>query len=299
MIQNVLSFVAVAKAKSFSNAAKALRVSKAQLSRHIKQLEESLNIQLIYRTTRTFRLTESGEQLLSSCQDLDEIYQDAIDSLKKGFDTTQGVLRLTAPISFGSEILPALIHEFTQQYPHIKIVLSLSSTTEDLIDKKFDLAFRAAPALPDSSMRMCKMMELEMILCAAPHYLATQKIPKKLEDLQNFKCITSVNHQINTTKIYWPCYVNKKLINFSPNNVIEIDGLRAQIQLLLLGTGIGRIPQLFVQNELSEGKLIEVLPAIKQRSNYIYLLYPNKKNLPKKIAVFIEYARWFFDKYLE
>ncbi len=282
MIYNALSFVAVIKAGNFSKAAKALRVSKAQLSRHVSQLETSLGVKLLHRTTRSIHLTESGEQFYLSCRDLEETYEEAVNSLKNDFHAMRGTLRITAPISFGSEFLPSLIHAFTQQYPDTKIILSLSSTTEDLIESKFDLAFRIAPVLPDSTLHMRTIMELEMILCASPAFFENQPKPKVLDDLKNFRCITSVSREIETTKIYWPCSLNNKKFKFAPNSVIEVDSLRAQIRLLLLGAGIGRVPKIFVEDELKEKRLINVLPNIEQPSNYVYLLYQNKKVLPKK-----------------
>jgi DNA-binding transcriptional LysR family regulator len=294
MIHNALSFVAVVKAGSFSNAAKILRVSKAQLSRHVSQLESTLGIQLLHRTTRSMTLTESGEQFFLSCRDLEETYEEAISALKDTFEAMRGTLRITAPISFGSEFLPQLVYEFTQRYPNIKIILSLSSTTEDLIDKKFDLAFRIAPQLPSSTLRMRTVMELEMVLCASPTLFQHCDQPKILDDLKNFRCVTSVNRNSETTKIYWACHHQQKKVKFAPNSMIEVDSLRAQIQLLLLGAGIGRVPKIFVEKELQAGKLIAILPALKQPSNSVYLLYPNKKVLPKKILAFIELAAQFF-----
>ena len=146
MIQYALSFVTVVKAGGFSNAAKITGLSKSQLSRHVRQLETMLGIQLLYRTTRSLALTESGEQFFLSCREIEESYEEAVDHLKQDFKALRGTLRMTAPISFGSEFLPQLIYQFTQKYPNIKIILSLTSSTENLIEKNFDLSLRIAPS---------------------------------------------------------------------------------------------------------------------------------------------------------
>src|SRR5215216_2535247 len=101
MIPNALSFVAVVKAGSFSAAAQLLGVSKAQLSRHVSQLEASLGIQLLYRTTRSITLTDSGEQFFLSCRDIEESFEEAVDNLNQNFKALRGTLRITSTISFG------------------------------------------------------------------------------------------------------------------------------------------------------------------------------------------------------
>lgn len=291
MIRNALSFVAVVKAGSFSIAAQKIGVSKAQLSRHVSQLEEALGIQLLYRTTRSLVLTESGEQFFQSCCTIEESYTDAVDNIKRGFHAMRGTLRITAPISFGTESLPKFINQFTQRYPNINVILSLSSVTEDLIEQNFDLAIRVASTLPDSTLRMRTMMEFEMALCASPIYFKNQKPPVNPEELKKYRCISSINRNREIQKIQWAFIVNDNIVKYTPNSVIEVDSMRAQIELVMLGAGIGRAPKFLIENELKEGKLIEVLPNIKQPKFYVYLLYPDRKNLPKKTQVFIDFMR--------
>ncbi|MBA3536523.1 MAG: LysR family transcriptional regulator [Tatlockia sp.] len=295
MINNAISFVAVVKAGSFSKAATILGVSKSQLSRHVNQLETTLGIQLLYRTTRSIALTESGQSFFQSCQEIEENYMAAIDELKQEFKAIKGTLRITAPISFGSEFLPKVLYQFSQIYPNIKIVLSLSSTNENLVEKNFDLSFRIAAKLPDSSLKMRVISKLDMVFVAAPAYLANIPLPISMDELKNLNCTSPVCRavgQTGQTTFTWSYYdENNKLEKFSPHANFEVDGLRAQIHFLLLGSGVGRVPELFVRKELEEGRLIQLLPTLKQPPLYVYLLYPNRKNLPKKVASFIEFIK--------
>ncbi len=295
MIRNALSFVAVVKAGSFSIAAQRSGVSKAQLSRHVSQLEAALGIQLLYRTTRSLALTESGEEFFQACCAIEESYTEAVDNIKSDFHAMRGTLRMTAPISFGSEFFPKLVNQFTQHYPNINVILSLSSVTEDLIGTNYDLAIRVASSLPDSNLRMRTIMEFDMVLCASPQYFVNQKPPTKPEELKNYRCISSINRNREIQKIQWPFILQDKIVKHAPNSVIEIDSLRAQIELVMLGAGIGRVPKFFIEKELQTGKLIEVLPKIKQPKSYVYLLYPNRKNLPKKTQVFMDFIKETMD----
>lgn len=291
MISNTLSFVAVVKAGSFSKAAANLGVSKAQLSRHVSQLEASLGIQLLYRTTRSLKLTESGQIFYLSCRDIEENYEAAIDQLKHEFKALNGTLRITAPISFGSEFLPKVINQFMEKYPNIKIVLSLSSVTENLVEKNFDISFRIAAKLPDSSLKMRVLMELNMALIAAPSYLENKSYPQKMEDLKQVDCISPISRSVGQTTFNWSYYQNNKIVNFYINPKIEVDSLRSLIQFVLLGAGVGRVPEIFIRKDLAEGRLIQLLPTLRQPPLYVYLLYPNRKNLPKKVEAFIEFIK--------
>ncbi|MBA2709553.1 MAG: LysR family transcriptional regulator [Tatlockia sp.] len=295
MISNAISFVAVVKAGSFSKAAEVLGISKSQISRHVKQLEKSLGIQLLYRTTRSITLTESGQSFYQSCQEIEENYRAAIDDLKQDFTAVKGTLRMTAPISFGSEFLPKVIYQFNQIYPNIKIVLSLSSANENLVEKNFDLSFRIAASLPDSSLKMRVLAKLDMVYVAAPSFLANIPLPTTMDELKNLNCTAPVCKAVGqsgqTTYIWSYFDEHNQLVKFTPNTNFEVDSLRAQIQFLLLGTGIGRVPELFVRKDLDEGRLIRLLPTLRQPPLFVYLLYPDRKYLPKKVASFIEFIK--------
>lgn len=291
MIKSALIFVAVVKAGGFSKAAQLLGISKAQISRQIKQLETSLGIQLLFRTTRSLTLTESGEQLFLSCRDLEESFEEAIGSVKEDFQAIKGTLRITATISFGGIYLPKIIHAFKERYPYIKVMLKLANTVEDLVEKSFDLAFRIAPNLPDSSLRMRQIMTLEMVLIAAPAYLKRNKEPQSLDALKNLAAITSPNPTLGQSRVQWPYYRNQELHYFMPNSQIEVDGVQPQIDFALLGSGIARVPRIFVQQELAEGRLVSILPAIELQPLNVYLLYPDRKYVPKKLQVFLDFLK--------
>lgn len=291
LIYYALSFSNVVKAGGFSNAAKKSGSSKAQLSRHVSALENLLGIKLLHRTTRSMTLTEYGEQLLAACEGLEEGYFEAINDLKQDFKSLQGTLKITAPIDFGIQFLPSIIHEFSKQHPSMNVVLSLSNINENLAEQNHDVAIRIANKLPDSNLRMCTMLEFKRIICVSPHYLKNNPKPHDLNDLKNHTCITSVNRNMNIIYPQWQFQVGQKIINLKLEKFIEVDSLFAQLELIKLGTGIGRLPDYFIKNELKKGKLIELFPHTEKPTTYIYLLYPNTRILPKKTRVFIDFIK--------
>ncbi|EKD71987.1 MAG: LysR family transcriptional regulator [uncultured bacterium] len=291
MINYALSFVAVVKAGSFSLAAKNIGVSKAQLSRHVSRLEELLGVKLLYRTTRTSVLTEQGKQFYASCQGIEAQYNEAVNSLTHDFTAMQGTVRMTAPIDFGIEFLPPIIHQFTKKYTNMNVVLSLSNRNEDLLEQNYDFAIRIANKLPDSNLRMRIIMKFKRLICASPDYFKNKKRPKHPAELKDHRCITSLNRGMDTLKPQWQFCEKKKLVNYSLNNVIEVDSLLAQLALIQCGSGIGRMPNYFICNELKTGKLVELFANIEKPTSYVYLLYPDLKVLPKKTQIFIEFLK--------
>lgn len=286
-----LSFSSVVKAGSFSNAAKKSGSSKAQLSRHVSALENLLGIQLLHRTTRSLALTEHGQQFFAACEGLEDGYFEAINDLKQDFKSLHGTLKITAPIDFGIQFLPSMIHEFSKQHPALNVVLSLSNINENLTEQNYDVAIRIANKLPDSNLRMCTLLEFKRIICVSSHYLKNKPMPNDLNELKNHTCITSVNRNINIIYPQWQFQVGQKFLNLKLEKFIEVDSLFAQLELIKLGTGVGRLPDYFIKNELKKGNLIELFPHIEKPTTYVYLLYPDMRILPKKTRVFINFIK--------
>lgn len=291
LIYYALSFSAVVKAHSFSNAAKKAGVSKAQLSRHVSALETMLGIQLLHRTTRSIALTEQGKQFFTACEAIEESCAEAVNDLRHDFRNMHGNLKITAPIDFGIQFLPPIIDQFSKQYPNMNVVLSLSNANENLTEQSYDLAIRIATQLPDSNLRMRTIMKFKRFICVTPTYFKSKKRPKNLFELKDHQCITSINHNTNNIYPQWQFIINKKTVNYKLEKYIQVDSLSAQIALIKLGTGIGRMPSYLIQNELKSGELIEVFPDIEKPDSFVYVLYPDTIVLPKKTRLFIDFIK--------
>ncbi len=291
MIEYALSFVSVVKAGGFSAAAKNTGISKGCLSRHVSQLETLLGISLLHRTTRSVLLTEDGKRFFEACQSIEEDYQEAINNITQNFKGMEGTLRITAPIDFGIQFLPSVVDEFSKQYPKMNVMISLSNVNEMIIENNYDLAIRIANQLPDSNLRMNTLFSFKRLFCASPFYLKKNKNPTTLEALQEHRCITSVNRNVNTIKPQWQFYINKKMVNYPLNHYIEVDSLFAQKDLINRGCGIGRLPNYFIQKELESGELIEILSHIEKPNSYVYLLYPDGAGIPQKTRIFIDFLK--------
>ena len=192
------SFVAAARAESFSAAARSLGVSGSLISRHISELERQLGVRLVNRTARAVSLTEQGQRYFEFSQRLlDEIEQE--DAAIRGeHDQAEGPLSIVAPKWIGSLDLSDAIAAFARDHPQIRVrfdVGGMADRTYDFIDQGYDLAFHTKQ-LRDSSVKVRKVATLPFVLCASPVYLKRQPQLHEPIDLATHRCLVHRNDPV-------------------------------------------------------------------------------------------------------
>ncbi len=289
MIRYILSFIEVVKASSFSKAAVNSGISKAQLSRHVRKLEDELGIQLIHRTTRTFKLTESGAKFFEKCAYIHEEFLHAINNLENNYKALAGTVRITAPITWGSEIVLPLLNEFMRENPNIKLIYSLSDKCENLVDEDFDIALRVAKSLPDSNLQMRALLTYHYVVCASPEYLNDDVNPKSPQELKYHRCITTINREPAAISPRWEFIHNNKEIYAPVNSICSTNNIEVQIRLALAGAGIARVPYNLVRKYIESGELKQLFGDIPSPKYSLYLLYPQRASLPQKTRTLIDF----------
>lgn len=278
------AFVAVVEAESFTQAAIRLQLSKALISKYVGALESSLGVRLLNRTTRRMSVTDSGkayfERCISVLQEIDEIEA----ALRSEHNEPEGTLRINAPMSFSELTLMPIITEFTHLYPDVIIKLELADRFIDLVEEGVDLAIRIG-ALPDSSLVVRKLTDMQMMLCASPNYVASTDIPITLESLPQHQCIFDSNYK---HKDRWVFGQGEKSISIPIHSRININSARAVSELLLNGQGISLLPSFVVQKEIEDGRLVRLLEEYEPQSTGVYALYPHRKHLSAKVRLFID-----------
>lgn len=287
-------FVRVAELGSISQAAKEADISVSVASQRIQRLEQHLMLRLFYRTTRRLTLTDEGKILLKQGYPLIQEFQTLKDNLLEQNHELTGTLKLTASATFGAKILTSVIAQFLLHHPKLNIILDLNDQNVDLIEHGFDVAIRIGK-LQDSSLIAKPLMDNPRLLCAAPEYLAHHGMPKTPNDLLQHQCIVQ-NHQQGLSHT-WQLFDNE-------NNAYSVkvsgqfisnsgDGIR---QASLVGVGISNHSLWHVQEDLASGKLVQVLPNYTVEPTQVYAITPDRKLVPQKVSVFIEYLQNYFQK---
>lgn len=279
--EGINEFVAVVEAESFTGAATKLNTSVANISRRVNALEQRLGSKLFVRTTRKVSVTEAGATYYHHCKPLVEGLGLAELAINQLHSSPQGKIKVTAPVTFGEQVLAPLMHEFLLEYPQIELDLVLSNQQLDLVQEGFDLAIRLG-RLQDSSMMARKLRDRNVYVCASPSYIEKHGEPHTLSELKRHQCLRG------STK-YW------RFDDSGSERLIHVDG-RLQcnsgyslMDAALKGLGIVQLPDYYVQPYLESGELIELLTAYRGDKEGIWALYPQNRMLTSKVRTLIDY----------
>src|SRR5690349_6504300 len=168
-LNRVAVFVRVVEKKSFTAAAKELRVPVSSVSRAVASLEEELGVRLLHRTTRKLSLTDPGEHFFARMQTVVEEADAAARAITGFASEPAGLVRITAPPEIGAHELPRIIARILRKHPNLQFELKLTYNVVDLIEEGFDLAIRAG-TLAESSLVARKVADSALGIFGAPSY---------------------------------------------------------------------------------------------------------------------------------
>jgi len=261
-------FAVVVEEKSFSLAAQKIGLSKTVVSKKISALEKTLNIQLLYRTTRKLSLTDAGKLLYKHAKGINQQANDAFTAINELSKDISGHITMSVPTISGELLLAELVSNFCKTYPKITIELRLENKLVDLVDEGIDLAIRTA-VLEDSSLIAVPLLKSNWVVCASPKYLDTHE---KLRNEWRF-----THNDIQTSVLVEG--------SMSSNNAFSLK------KAALNDIGIIYVPKCSVYDELKNGLLVNVLNDYKARSLGVFAVYPYTRYKPEKITLLIEHIK--------
>ena len=278
-------FVTVVECGSFSLASQKLGLSKSAVSKRITLLEQSLGIQLLHRTTRSLSLTEAGARYFDYVRPAVKLAADGLDAISELQQAPQGNLRIAAPMVFGRLHIAPLIPEFLRRYPKIQLQMQMDDKTTDLIAGGFDLAIRIGE-LPDSSLIARKIAPCLSVICASPEYLARQSVPHTPQQLSQHNCLF---YSYFRDGVEWTFLSPQGPTRIQPNGNYQVNNSDVIHQATLDGLGIANLPRFMVDTDLQAGRQQALLADQPLPEHGIYAVYPQRKHLPTKVNVLIEF----------
>ncbi len=284
--REIETYVAVVEAGSFVKAAERLRISKSVASRIISDLEERLGGRLLQRTTRQLSLTEAGEAYYQRCLQIIDELQEADGVVSMHSSNAVGLLKVNAPLTFGTLHLARYWGEFLHRNPQLNLDITLMDRFVDLVSEGFDMAIRVSTQLQTSSLITRKLASSRVVLCASPEYLEKNGIPKTPEEMAGHDFVGYS---------YWLAGNNLKL-----SSEDRVEGIKIHPRLrvnngdtcraaALDGLGIIFQPTFIVGEDLKTGSLIEILPEWHSEEAGIYAVYPVRKHLSGKVRALVDY----------
>ncbi|MEO0889101.1 MAG: LysR family transcriptional regulator, partial [Pseudomonadota bacterium] len=232
--EGVSEFVAVAETNSFTGAANKLKTSVAQISRRVSALEERLAVKLLHRTTRKVSLTEAGQLYYQQCKHLVEGLELAELAVTQMQAEPKGLLKVTAPVTYGEMNLAPLLHQFIEKYPQVNLDLNLTNQKLDLIEQGVDVAIRLG-RLQDSSLIAKRLSSRQLYVCASPAYLDRSGEPHTLSELSHHQCLVG-------TADYWHFKEQKREKSLRVSGRIKCNSGFALVDAAKRGLGLVQLP---------------------------------------------------------
>jgi DNA-binding transcriptional LysR family regulator len=280
-LEGLAIFAKVAECRSFANAASELRLSRATVSKAIGRIESRLGALLIIRSARRFELTDTGRQLVGRAAQILAEGEAAEAVTQAQARTPRGLVRLAAPMSFGTLHVAPLLPEFLAAFPEISIDLHLSDATTDLIGEGFDAAIRIAVE-PGASLVARRLCEMPRFLVGSPAYLDKHGRPKHPHHLAKHACIC---YSYTKTTEVWRFTKGSKSASVRPSGPLRANNGDAMMPALIAGAGIGVLPEFFLRKAI-ESKLLErLLTDWSIPLGAVYWVTPPEGPLPKRVEV--------------
>ncbi|HSP84340.1 MAG TPA: LysR family transcriptional regulator [Psychrobacter sp.] len=285
---DMILFVQVVEEGSFSRVAEKLSLTNSVVSKRIARLEESLNTQLLYRTTRKLSLTDAGRTLYNKAKIAKFAFQEAENAVTGYGEDMKGNIRITMPVVSADLVLSESIAEFCKKYPKISVDLQITNRLVDLIEEGFDLAIRTAE-LEDSSLIARRLIDSQWVICATPVYLEQHGTPQTPEQLQNHECL--VYKFDNTSNAIWPLYADGTEQLLPVHGRFHSNHLSAIKRAALSDLGIVFLPQALVYNELQQNTLTQILQRFTRKKMGMYAVYPKARQPDQKLKLLVAHLR--------
>ena len=290
--QQMQVFAGVVDAGSFVAAAEALGMSKAAVSRHVAELESRLGVRLLHRTTRKLSLTEEGEVFHVRCREVLAELDEAEAEITARTGNAVGVLKASAPVSFGLLQLAPLWAGFLAAHPLLELDLTLSDRIVDLVDEGFDVAVRIA-RLPSSSLVSRRISSTRLMLCASPQYLRKHGTPRTPADLAKHTVLAYSLLSVGNT---WTFEGPDGTASVTVRPRVHTNSGDTCRALALRHAGVILQPSFLVEADVEGGKLVELLPRYRTPELGIYAVYPSRQHVPAKVRHLVDYLAKSFAK---
>ena len=276
---------------SFTKAAESLNMTTSSVSKAVNQLEKSLNVKLLNRTTRHQNLTDSGLLYMGYARQLLTQFKEMEQQVQQQNAEPTGYLRVAMPAALGQFFLSPKLHEFIKLYPKINIELILSEAIVDVASQGYDLAIQSVEPPSNSSLYFTNIGMHKQKLVATPEFVERHGLITSPKQLNAFNLLSYQGPQISTV---WSFNQNGENVEVTPNPIFTSNSYFTLLQCAKNGIGVANLYQYMVDDELERGNLIELLPDWRQSSRDRYAVYQQRRDSSLKLDLFIKFLMSLF-----
>jgi len=284
LLDSMAVYVSAVEKGSLSAAASACGMSATMAGNHVRMLEKRLGMQLLNRTTRRQHLTAFGEDYYVRCKEILRLVAETDAQAQHLQLAPAGKLRITAPVSFGTEALMPAMPEYLARYPQVSIDIALSDRVEDLAEEGFEAAIRIGP-LPDSGLIAKPLAPYRLMICASPEYLVRRGTPHKPQDLSDHECLSFSP----TALAHWRLSDGEGACRVPVSGRLQVNHGQALRVAALHGLGIVLQPAILLEADVRAGRLVRLFPAHQLPSRPTHVVYLPDKYRSPKLRSFVDF----------
>jgi DNA-binding transcriptional LysR family regulator len=280
-------FLRVFDLGSISAAARSLGISTAAASQRVQRLERALGVQLLHRTTRRLAATREGAELAARGRPLIDDLDALTAGLRGDAGEVSGVLRLTAPASFGRLYLSPVLPEFLARHPRLSIQAHLSDDVVDVVGRGLDIALRIG-ALDPSSLVARRLADDRRVLVASPSYLSRRGVPRTPSELARHDCLI-LNGSAGAHDLWRLRDSRGRELAVRVTGRFESSLGEVLRDAAVAGLGVALHSEWLVCDDVRAGRLVRVLPGHTPPSSGIYAVTPPRRLMPERVRAFIAF----------
>jgi len=290
-LEDVLAFMAVFDAGSFTAGGQRLNRDASIISRRVSALELRLGLRLFERSTRHLAPTEAGSLFYSRMRAALSQMDEAEAEVTQAGSVAAGLLRLSLPATFGRQWIAPRLPEFMAAYPRVSIEADFSDRYVDLVAERYDVAIRIGD-LQDSRLVAKRLVTNERLLYAAPSYLAAHGTPATPEELSMHACLSNPRFERHPE---WRFRKGDELASVRVTSRLTLDDPESLVTAAVAGLGIAICAKWLTVSQCAKGQLVPILPEWSfERGGSIHLLRPSARFAPSKTTKFVE---WISEKF--
>ncbi len=279
-------FTTIVEKMSFTRAAEALEVSKAAASKAIVTLEARLGTRLFERTTRRLRLTEAGEVYLEYARRAMEEADEGEAAVTKLTEKPRGILRVAMPVTLAQSSVAPRLARFLEQYPELRIDITLKGGHIDPIAQRVDVVFQTARPEVDSQTIQKRMIVVQLGIYASPQYLSLAPLLHLPSDLVHHSCLTLTGAREGTI---WLLQKDGKSQEIRLRGRVVVGDPVIHQRLCLDGVGVAILPHWLAKDSIRKRQLVRLLPEWSPSPIELYVLYPTRLSMTPKLNAFLKF----------
>lgn len=287
-LNSLTLLVEILDAGNLSEAARRLKMSRANVSYHLNQFERAIGLQLVRRTTRRVEPTEVGLRLYQHGRNIQNELLAARESVATLGQSLQGRLRLSVPSGYGQMVMATWLLAFKRRYPGIVLDVMFENRVEDLMRDEVDLAVRVMSEPPQNLVAR-DMGPVRYVACASPAYAAAQGMPTTLEQLRSAPLITSgvIGRQLRVA-----AYLADERHEVLLEPTLISENFLFLRQAILADLGVGLVPDYVVKEDMARGAIVTALDSWRLSifGSRMYMLYMPNRHHTLAMSTFIEFT---------